>query len=144
MSREGERSLVEEWLEAGDGGDLDRFDELLHSNVVVHAPAGLSTRGVEAEKDVWRAALAAIPGLRHDVQEVVAQGSTTMARVIVTGTFEHALGDLPPTGRPFRIDQAVIAHVEGGMIVEAWEIASLLPLVDRGAAASSERNTADQ
>ena len=49
MSREGERSLVEEWLEAGDGGDLDRFDELLHSNVVVHAPAGLSTRGVEAE-----------------------------------------------------------------------------------------------
>jgi predicted ester cyclase len=135
--------LVEEWLEAGDRGDLGRFDELLHPNVVVHAPAGLSTRGVEAEKEVWRAALAAIPGLRHDVQEVVAQGSTTMARVVVTGTFEHALGDLPPTGRPFRIDQAVIGHVEDGRIVEAWEIASLLPLLDRGAEAPSERNAAE-
>ncbi|MCZ7588564.1 MAG: ester cyclase [Gaiella sp.] len=124
-----ELSLVERWLAAGDACDLDVFDEVLHPEVVVHAPAGLSTHGVDAEKEVWRQGLAAIPGLRHDVQEVVRDGSTLVARVVVTGTFERALGELRPTGLPFRLDQAVIAHVADGRIVEAWEIANLLPLV---------------
>ena len=129
MTDDRSTSLVERWLEAGDAGDLTRFDELLHPNVLVHAPAGLSTRGIEEEKEVWRAARRALPGLRHDVQEVIEQGSTIAARVVVTGTFERPLGDLPPTGRPFRIDQAVIVHVTDDRIVEAWEIANLLPLV---------------
>ena len=121
--------MVEQWLDAGDAGDLDRFEKLLHPNVVVHAPAGLSTHGIEEEKAVWRAARAALRGLRHEVQEVIEDGSTIAARVVVTGTFERELGDLRPTGRPFRIDQAVIVHLADGRIVEAWEIANLLPLV---------------
>ncbi len=45
--------LASAWLAAGDRGDVDEFDQYLHSEVVVHAPLGLSTTGVEAEKDVW-------------------------------------------------------------------------------------------
>ena len=132
-----EPSLVECWLAAGDAGELDRFDELLHRDVVVHAPAGLSSRGIDAA-EVWRQAPAAIPGLRPDVQEVVREGATPVVRVVVTGTFERALGELSPTGRPFRIDQAVIAHVADRWIVEAWEIANLVPLVT-GPAAGGDR-----
>jgi ketosteroid isomerase-like protein len=80
------RTLVERWLGAGDAGDLDEFDEYLHRDVVVHAPLGLSTSGVEAEKAVWRAALEAMPGLRHTVQEAVVEGTTIPVRAIVTGT----------------------------------------------------------
>ena len=64
-------TVVFQWLAAGDAGDLDAFDALLHPDVVVHAPAGLSTTGVEAEKAVWKDALTAMPDLRHEVQEVV-------------------------------------------------------------------------
>jgi len=60
-------TVVFRWLAAGDAGDLDTFDDLLHPDAVIHAPVGLSTTSSEAEKAVWRDALAAMPDLRHDV-----------------------------------------------------------------------------
>jgi predicted ester cyclase len=131
-------SIIERWFDAGDDGELDRFDELLHRDVVVHAPLGLSTRGIEAERDVWRAACEALPGLRHEIEEVVTQGSSVVARAVVTGTFAKSVGGLPPTGRPFRIEQMVLVHVAYEKIVEAWEIADLSPLWNTRDGVSSE------
>lgn len=123
-------SVLVRWLAAGDSGDLDAFDDLLHRDVVVHAPRGLSSTDREGEKQVWRDALAAMPDLRHEVQEVLAQGDVAMARVVVTGTMRHGFGGVPGRGQSFRMDQAVVCHLEGGWIVEAWEIADVGSLVD--------------
>jgi ketosteroid isomerase-like protein len=125
-------SVLARWLAAGDAGDIEAFDDLLHDRVVVHAPRGLSTNSREAEKQVWRDALAAMPDLRHEVQEVVTQGDVEMARVVVTGTLHHDFGGVAAAGaRRFRMDQAVVCHLEGGRIVEAWEIADIGSLVDQ-------------
>jgi predicted ester cyclase len=124
-------SVVLRWLTAGDAGDLDNFDELLHPNVVVHAPRGLSTTNIAAEKAVWKDALAAMPDLRHDVQEVVIDGNVEMARVVVSGTMGSTFGGVDGTGRTFRMDQAVIAHLLDGRIVEAWEIADVAGLQEQ-------------
>lgn len=120
--------MVVAWLAAGDAGDLDAFDRLLHDDVVVHAPVGLSTTGAEAEKRVWREALAAMPDLRHDVQEVVVDDDVEMARVVVTGTVDKDFGGVAGTGRSFRIDQAVITHLRDRRVAEAWEIADIAGL----------------
>jgi predicted ester cyclase len=119
------------WLAAGDDGELDSFDDLLHPEAVVHAPRGLATTSCEDEKAVWKKAREAIPDLRHDVREVVVDGDLEMARVVVTGTMRQSFGGVEATGRPFRIDQAVIAHLRGGKIIEAWEIADLTALEAR-------------
>ncbi|MCA1780945.1 MAG: ester cyclase [Dermatophilaceae bacterium] len=126
--REVHQSVVSSWLAAGDAGDVDAFDGLLHADVVVHAPVGLSTTSAEAEKDVWRHALAAIPDLRHAVQEVLVDGDVEMARVVVTGTVQSEFGGVAATGRGFRIDQAVITHLRDGKVAEAWEIADIAAL----------------
>ena len=118
-------SHIERWLAAGDAGDLDAFDELLHPDVIVHAPAGLSTTSSEAEKAVWREAKSAIPDLSHAVQEVLVGGDVQMARVVVTGTIAAEFGGVAATCRPFRMDQAVIVHLREGLIAEAWEIADV-------------------
>jgi predicted ester cyclase len=115
-------SVVARWLAAGDAGDVEAFDDLLRRDVVVHAPRGLSTEDLESEKQVWRDAVTAIPDLRHEVQEVVAQGNVEMARVIVTGTLRHDFAGVSGNGRSFRMDQAVICHLDDGKITEAWEI----------------------
>ena len=115
-------SVVARWLAAGDAGDVGAFDDLLHRDVVVHAPRGLSTEDRESEKQVWREAVTAIPDLRHEVQEVVAQGNVEMARVIVTGTLRHDFAGVSGNGRSIRMDQAVICHLDDGKITEAWEI----------------------
>lgn len=124
-------TVVFRWLAAGDSGDVDAFDELLQPDAVVHAPAGLSTQSAEAEKTVWKAALAAMPDLCHDVQEVVVDGDVEMARVVVTGTMALGFGGVEGTGRSFRMDQAVITHLRDGKIAEAWEIADVAALRDQ-------------
>jgi predicted ester cyclase len=121
-------TVVWRWLAAGDAGDFDAFDDVLHSDAVIHAPLGLSTTSADAEKAVWRDALSAIPGLRHDVQEVVVDGEVEMARVVVTGTMAGGFAGVEGSGRSFRIDQAVIAHLHEGRVVEAWEIADIAAL----------------
>lgn len=120
--------MVFRWLAAGDSGDLDAFDDLLHADAVIHAPVGLSTMSAEAEKAVWREALAAMPDLRHQVQEVLVDGDIEMARVVVTGTMAAGFGGVEGTGRSFQIDQAVITHLRGGKVAEAWEIADIAAL----------------
>ena len=123
-------SVVARWLAAGDSGDVEAFDDLLQGDVVVHAPRGLSTQDLEAEKQVWRDAVAAMPDLRHEVQEVLTQGNVEMARVIVTGTLRRDFAGVSGGGRSFRMDQAVICHLDGGKIAEAWEIADVGSLDD--------------
>jgi predicted ester cyclase len=118
-------TVVFQWLAAGDRGDLDAFDDLLHPDAIIHAPAGLPTHSAEAEKQVWREALSAMPDLRHEVQEVVVDADVEMARVIVTGTLRGAFGGVAGSGRSFRIDQGVITHLRDGKVVEAWEIADV-------------------
>jgi predicted ester cyclase len=122
------QTLVFRWLAAGDAGDFDAFDELLDTKVIVHAPLGLSTSSVEEEKTVWREALAAMPDLRHDVQEVVVEDDTEVARVVVTGTMATSFAGVEGSGRGFRIDQAVITHLRDGKVVEVWEIADIAAL----------------
>lgn len=121
-------TVVFRWLAAGDAGDLDVFDDLLHPDAVIHAPAGLSTTSAAEEKEVWREALRAMPDLRHEVQEVVVEGDVEMARVVVTGTMRSSFGGVDGTGRSFRIDQAVVTHLRDGKVAEAWEIADVSSL----------------
>ena len=125
------QTVVFRWLAAGDAGDLDAFEELLHPDAVVHAPRGLSTTRVDEEKAVWRDALAAMPDLRHDVQEVVVDGDVEMARVVVTGTMASSFAGVEGSGRSFRIDQAVITHLRDGKVIEAWEIADIAALLEQ-------------
>lgn len=128
MAVDPRRTVVGRWLAAGDAGDLDAFDDLLHPDAVVHAPLGLSTNSAEAEKAVWREALDAMPDIRHDVQEVVVGSDVEMARVVVTGMMTTGFAGVAGTGRSFQIDQAVIAHLRDGKVTEAWEIADIAAL----------------
>ena len=76
-------------------------------------------------------ALAAMPDLRHAVQEVIVQGDVEMARVVVTGTMAAGFAGVEGSGRGFRMDQAVITHLRGGKVAEAWEIADVASLEEQ-------------
>lgn len=121
-------TVVFRWLAAGDAGDLDGFDELLHADVIIHAPGGLSTNSLDQEKAVWAQALDSIPDLRHEGQEIVVDGDVEMARVVVSGTMRHSFAGIAAAGGSFQIDQAVITHLRDGKVAEAWEIADVASL----------------
>lgn len=115
-------SLLEQLFASGDAGELDRFSALLHESVIVHAPFGLSTVGLEAERESWRRAKTAMPDMRHDFQAVIREGSYESARCVVTGTLIGEYGGLRANGAPFRVDQGLFARIQNGKIAELWEI----------------------
>lgn len=121
-------ALLCEWLAAGDRGDVNAFERYLHPQVVVHAPLGLSTVGIDAEKAVWADGKRAMPDIRHDVQETMGSDTRAAARVIVRGTLVGDFAGITARGKTFEIDQVVFAHFRDGLIVEAWEIADTASL----------------
>jgi len=118
----GSPSLLELLFAAGDRGDVDSFGLYLNTDVVVHAPAGLSTVGIEEEQESWRKAKAAMPDLRHEFVDVLKTGSHEAARTVVSGTMSGSYGGLTAAGRRFSTDQAVFARIDDGKISELWEI----------------------
>ena len=115
-------SLLEQLFAAGDTGDLERFGALLHDDVTIHAPMGLSTTGLDAERESWRRDRLAMPDLKHEFQVVLRDGSIESARCIVTGTMNGEYGRIRAVNAPFRIDQALFARIRDGKIEELWEI----------------------
>lgn len=115
-------SVLQELFARGDAGDVHRFGDLLHNDVIVHAPFGLSTTGMAAEQESWRRARAAMPDLSHDFQLVMRDDAFESARCVVTGTLRGEYGGLRADAAPFRIDQALFARLEDGKIAELWEI----------------------
>jgi ketosteroid isomerase-like protein len=116
------RSLLREMYLAGDAGQLELFNDLLHDDVVVHAPFGLSTMGLGAEKASWQQALAAMHDLRHELLDVLVDNDMESARCVVTGTLHGTYGGISGGGKPFAVDQAVFARIRDGRIAELWEI----------------------
>jgi len=113
---------------AGDAGDVDSFDQYLHDDVVVHAPAGLSTVGLDGERESWRKAKLSMPDLHHEFIDVLSGPQVVAARTVVTGTLRGSYGGLSSEGRSFTVDQAVFAHVRDGKIAELWEIVDVASL----------------
>lgn len=124
-------SLIELLFAAGDSGDVDSFDLYLHDDIVVHAPAGLSTVGIKSEKESWRKAKSAMPDLHHEFMEVLATSSREAARTVVSGTMHGTYGGLTAEGRRFATDQAVFARVRDGKICELWEIVDVSAIKDQ-------------
>jgi len=127
-------SLLELLFAAGDAGEVDSFGLYLHDDVVVHAPAGLSTVGIESEKESWRKAKATMPDLRHEFVDVLTTPSSQAARTVVSGTMRGTYGGLTAEGRRFSTDQAVFARVRDGKISELWEIVDVSAIRDQLAA----------
>ena len=124
-------SLLHRFVAAGDAGEVDRFDDLLWPDVVVHAPLGLSTVDREAEKEVWQKAKATMPDIRHDIRELFQDGQTLIGRAVVTGTLRGEFAGIRADGRSFQIDQVLIAKVRDGKVYELWEIADTGTLVQQ-------------
>jgi predicted ester cyclase len=115
-------SLLRGYLAAGDSGDLEGLGRDLHADVILHDPGGLVTAGLDHEKETWRTARAAIPDLRHEVQEIVGDGAALAARVVVSGTLRGRFAGVSANGRRFKIDQAIFMHVRDGKAIEIWGV----------------------
>jgi steroid delta-isomerase-like uncharacterized protein len=102
------REVFEKATKAFNAHDLKGFAELLADDVVFEAPGGLRGRGKDACAQFFGGWIAAFPDAHVDIQNVEIFDNVGFEEGIFTGTHKGIMhsqtGDIPPTGRPVRIN----------------------------------------
>ena len=133
MSTEDNKMLIRHFIEVCNRGNVTEvsttLDELFAPNFVRHDPAG----GFRSREDYKRHLLslgAALPG-QLTIEDLIAEGEQVMVRFTFHGTHKGQWRSLPPTGRQVTFTGIFICRFLDGKIVEGWENADALSLVQQ-------------
>jgi predicted ester cyclase len=110
-------------------GDLAAIDELFADDFIEHQ-AGIAP-GREGVKGSIRFLHTAFPDLHLTVEDAAADGDRAWFRIGAVGTHAGPFGEIPATGRRFRIDVIDIVRVVDGRIVEHWGVADRTSLAQQ-------------
>ncbi len=114
--------------EAVSAGDLGVFDEVYAADCLIHE-ADEDLRGVEALKRFAAMFLDALPDMLIAVEDAIAEGDKVVTRWAGHGTHRGELMGIAPTGEPIAVTGITIHRIEGGKIVEEWELFDTLGLM---------------
>jgi len=93
------------------------LDALAAPSYVSHFP-GMPPMDRDATKQYGDAFYAACPGLRHSVDEVVADGDVVAVRLTARGTHTQPFGPIQPAGRSFELPLVNWYRLKDGRLVE--------------------------
>ena len=111
---------------------LRAFEEINRGNLAAasaYVAPDLALNGEQIGREAYKrrdeAMLAAFPDLRYDIEDLVAEGDTVVARWRLTGTHEGDLAgptmSVPPSGKRIDLWGMSLCRIEGGMVTENWE-----------------------
>ena len=113
-------------------GDIDGFGRLVAEGFVEHEVSP----GLSATKDgvlqFFRGYRATFPDMRMDVEEIIASGDKTVARVTVSGTQDGEFMGMPPSGRRVQVRLIDIMRFDDdGLIAEHWGLVDMLSMLQQ-------------
>jgi predicted ester cyclase len=130
------RRVIEEGFNQG---NLSALDELFAANFREHQD-GMLPPNLEGVKGAIRSLRSFFPDLKLTIEEIIAVGDKTWARIVARGTHGGQFMQLPPTGKTITITVIDICRFEGGKIFEHWGVADRLAMMQQiGAIPSPER-----
>jgi predicted ester cyclase len=93
------------------------LDALAAPSYVSYFP-GMPPMDRDATKEYGDAFYAACPGLRHSIDEVVADGDVVAVRLTARGTHTQPFGPIQPAGRSFELPMVNWYRLKNGKLVE--------------------------
>jgi steroid delta-isomerase-like uncharacterized protein len=118
--------------------DLSRLDEVYAPEVVNHEPVSGEIRGLDEMREYLSGYLEAFSDLRMTVVDQVAEGDMVVSRWRAEGTHDGELLGIPPSGNRISVEGVTTDRFEGGKIVEAWDLADMLGLMQQVGAVPAE------
>ena len=113
-------------------GDIGGFGDLVADDFVEHQGGPGLPPTKQGTLEFFRTVLAAFPDWRMTVEDLIAGGDKTVARVTATGTHKGEFIGVPPTGT--RVDVQLIDIMRfdsAGLVCEHWGVADMLSLVQQ-------------
>lgn len=108
------------YKEMEEKGNLDIIEEILATNCVLHFPGGIDLYGPEGYKE-FRAPLdAALPDLKHSIEDIIVEGEKVVVRFMLRGTYRGEFMGIAPTGKQVILTSIAIYRLADGKVVEVW------------------------
>ena len=116
------KALLRRWFdEVWNSRRRDAIDELAHPDVVTYGLGeGGAPGGIDQFVPFRDRFLATFPDLHIAVEDVIAEGDKTAARIRATGTHTGAAMGIPPTGKKVTVTGLILVRWKDGQIIEGW------------------------
>ena len=113
-------------------GDLAGFAALVAEDFVEHDEIPGLPPTKDGMLDYFRDLLQAFPDLRMEVEDLIAEGDKTVARVSATATHRGEFMGVPPTNEQMEMQLIDIMAFDGdGLVCEHWGVADMLSLMQQ-------------
>lgn len=122
MGLEENKAVARSWFDVMNHHDLDQLDRSYAEDYVYRGPDGMEVRGRDRARRIAAMLIEAVPDRVATVVTQVAEGDLVATRWTAEGTNTGPLFGDPPTNGPFRAEGLVISRIDGGRIVEDYEI----------------------
>jgi predicted ester cyclase len=109
-------------------------DEVVSQRFTSHDwPEGAA--GPQAFREYYAAIRSAVPDVRYEVDDLIAEADRVVVRWRMLGTHEGEFGGIAPTGRAIELKGIAIYRVDEGKLMERWVVSDLYGMLeDTGAA----------
>lgn len=117
------KATIRRWFEeVWNQGSERAIDEIFSPNGVAHGIGETEPdlRGPDDFKPFVRNLRTALPDIRIDVEDAVAEADMVCVRLVLQGTHTGDGLGIPPTGRYVRVTGLVMARMVNGQMIEAW------------------------
>jgi predicted ester cyclase len=119
------RCMIEEGFNKG---NLAALDELFSPEFIEHQD-GFVPPNIEGVKGAIVSLRTPFPDLKLTIEEIIASGDKTWARITARGTHQAPFMGRPPTAKSFAITVIDICRFEASQIAEHWGVADRLGLM---------------
>jgi len=116
-------AVYEAYLRCCNEHRVDDLGEFVAEDVSGSGPVD----GLAAYVEGVRAVVTGFPDYRWELQEVLVDGDTVVARLVGRGTHTGTFSGIAPTGRRLATQELVVYRIAGGRIVNCW--GDLFPVV---------------
>jgi len=114
--------------EAYNKGNVDVLNEVFAPNFVEHQ-AGIVPPTMEGVKHSIAFLRGAFPDMKLTIEEIIASGDKTWARITGRGTHQGPFMGFAPTGKSIVVTVMDVCRYENGQIVEHWGVADQLAVM---------------
>lgn len=130
MTTEQNKAIVRRLFEEVLKGNLNVADELIVTDYAQHSVFAVPP-GREGFKQFFMGFSAAVPDAHYTIEDMIAEGDKVVLRSTIRGTQMGPLPGIPPTGKPFRLTTIDIFRLQDGKIVEHWDAADQLGMLQQ-------------
>jgi steroid delta-isomerase-like uncharacterized protein len=123
------RGIEEVWNQ----GKLEVIHELVAANCVFNDPSipGGKVTGPEGYKQLVQIYRTAFPDLHITINDQIAEGDKLVTRWTATGTHKGDFMGIAPTGKFSTVTGIAIDHYQSGKLVEGWQSADNLGMLQQ-------------